>query len=234
MALHPDTFTFLSGLKENNNKPYFEAHKKQYEAVKQSIIMFLTDLLPKMANFQPGVASLEPKKLVFRINRDVRFGKDKSPYKTNMGAWVSEGGKGAITPGYYLHLEPNNCFLAGGIYMPMPDQLKRIRQEIDYNFQDFDAIIKAKDFQKYFGTLSGSQLKNAPKDYEKDNPALAYLKYKDFTAVHHINDDKLVLSDTFVDYTSMIFEAMYPLNEFLNVTSQEEVEEENPLKGLVE
>jgi len=228
-SLHPDQFNFLRELKENNNKPFFDAQKKRYEAIKQSQILFITDLIKLCTDFQPGLADLDPKKAIFRMNRDVRFSKDKSPYKTNMGAWMNEGGKNAINAGYYLHLEPDNVFIAGGIYMPEPPVLKAIRQEIDYNFTDFKEIVTNPTYKKYFKEMGGDKLKNNPKDYDKDNQAIEYLKHKDFLSSHSV-DEKTALSKDFVKYCADVFSKMYPLNQFLNnaITELNSKEEDSP------
>ena len=134
--LQPATLTFLKGLKKNNNKPWFDANRKKYEASKADFISFVDNTISAITKFDPAVSSLKAKDCIFRINRDIRFSKDKSPYKSNMGAYINPGGKKINTPGYYFHCEPGQSFAAGGLYIPEPGVLAKIRQEIDYSFAE--------------------------------------------------------------------------------------------------
>ena len=131
-----------------------------------------------------------------------------------MGAWFDSKGKNSSGPGYYLHIQPGESFLAGGIYMPMPPELKAIRQEIDYNHKEFESILKNKDFKKYFGELGGEKLKTTPKEYDKENPAIEYLKHKSFIVMHKIDDAEMTKKD-FTKYLDKVFKAMVPMNTFL-------------------
>lgn len=210
-----DTLAFLAELKENNNKEWFDANRKRYEAVKKDIKENVQQLITGIAGFEPAIAAIKPKDCVFRINRDIRFSKDKSPYKTNLGAYISRGGKKSPHAGYYFHLEPGNCFLAGGMYGPESSVLNAVRQEIDYNTDEFKAIINSKEFKKLFGEIHGEQLKTAPKGYSKDHPEIELLRYKSYLMVHNISD-KDVLNKNFTDKAVSVFEAMKPMNEFLN------------------
>jgi len=207
--------TFLTKLRKNNHKEWFDANRETYEALRQDWVKFVQEMINQSAIFDSDIKHLEAKKCIFRINRDVRFSKDKSPYKTNFGAWMNKGGKKAESAGYYLHLEPGNCFLAGGVYMPNPAQLQAIRQEIDYNYSRFLKILKDKTFVKHFGGLSGDKLSQIPKGYDKDNPAIEYLKHKSFLMYHRI-DEKLLKDKGFDKYAVRIFKTMKPLIDFLN------------------
>lgn len=142
--LQQNTLTFLSNLKKNNHKDWFEKNRNHYEDAKNNFLAFVTEVIALVEKIDPSIVGLEAKKCVFRINRDVRFSKDKSPYKTNMGASISKGGKKIQCAGYYFHLEPNNTFIAGGLWMPPAEQLQKLRQEIDYNFDEFKKIITKK------------------------------------------------------------------------------------------
>ncbi|MBX7206504.1 MAG: DUF2461 domain-containing protein [Bacteroidia bacterium] len=206
---------FLTKLRKNNQKEWFDANRETYETLRQDWVKFTQEVINQSAAFDSDIKHLEAKKCIFRINRDVRFSKDKSPYKTNFGAWMNKGGKKAESAGYYLHLEPGNCFLAGGVYMPAPAQLQAIRQEIDYNYPRFLKIIKDKTFVKYFGSLSGDKLSQIPKGYDKDNPAIAYLKHKSFLMYHPI-DEKQLKDSGFDKYTVRVFKSMKPMIDFLN------------------
>lgn len=210
------TLDFIKQIKKNNNKEWFDKNRPKYEEAKAEFTAVVQQVLDKSVKFDKLLNGMEAKKTLFRINRDVRFSKNKNPYKTNFGARMMPGTKDNMIPGYYIHIEPGNSFLAGGSYMPEPNKLAAIRQEIDYNFKDFKKILAAKDFKKYFGgELSDEEkLVNPPKGYDKENPAVEYLKYKHFIVLHSI-DEKKLLSPSFPQYAADVFKAMYPLMVFL-------------------
>ena len=209
------TDAYLKKLKKNNNKEWFDKSRPAYEEAREEFRLIIEEVLKSVIKFDKEVASLEAKKTLFRINRDIRFSKDKTPYKTNFAADMSPGGKNSMRPGYYLSAQPGNYFLAGGSYMPMPDKLAAIRQEIDYNFKDFQKIMAQKDFKKYFGGISDEgKLVNPPKGYEKDNPAAEILKNKHFIVYHKV-PDKIALSPKFPKYAADVFKAMHPFLVFL-------------------
>ncbi len=207
---------FLKQLAKNNSKEWFDVNRKTYELAKEEFIDVVKKTIDKSAAFDKGLAGLEAKKCLFRINKDIRFSKDKSPYKLNMGASMNPGGKKEMGAGYYIHIEPGKSFLAGGCYMPPPDVLAKIRQEIDYNGADFKKILNAKDFKTYFKALSNEndKLKTAPKGYAKDHPDLDLLQHKHFIVVHPLKDTD-VTDKNFPTYAAKVFKAMLPLNEFL-------------------
>jgi uncharacterized protein (TIGR02453 family) len=147
------TLNFLKKLAKNNNKEWFDKNRPTYEEVKLEVKSLVKEVVEAIAEFDTSIANLEPKDCMFRINRDVRFSKNKSPYKTNMGFMIAPGGKKSLKSCYYVHIEPGNCFLAGGIHMPSPEQLKAIRQEIDYNGDALKNIFKSKPFKKYFSKV---------------------------------------------------------------------------------
>ena len=206
---------FLKQLSKNNNKEWFDLNRKTYEICKTEFETVVKSVIDKSTLFDNALLNLEAKKCMFRINKDVRFSKDKSPYKTNMGASINPGGKKSMIPGYYIHIEPNNSFLAGGCYQPMPDMLAAIRQEIDYNSAELKKILSAKDFKTYFKELSqDDKLKTSPKGYDKNHPEIELLQHKHFIAIHHLKDED-VLNKNFPVYISKVFKAMLPLNLFL-------------------
>lgn len=210
------TLKFLKQLSKNNNKEWFDANRKTYEIAKAEFESIVKSVIDKSTLFDKNLAGLEAKKCLFRINRDVRFSKDKSPYKLNVGASINPGGKKDMGAGYYIHIEPGKSFLAGGCYMPPPNVLANIRQEIDYNTADFKKILNAKDFKTYFGGLSeeSDKLKTAPKGYPKDHPDLSLLQHKHYIVMHHITDEQ-VLNKNFPAYAAKVFKAMFPLNLFI-------------------
>jgi uncharacterized protein (TIGR02453 family) len=209
------TLDFLVLLKANNNKEWFDKNRALYEAAKTDLNGIVSLLITELGKLDKSIIGLEPKNCVFRINRDLRFSNDKSPYKTNIGAYFTGGGKNTINAGYYLHLQPENSFLAGGMWMPAAPQLKAIRQEIAYNADDFKNILADKDFKKYFKELGGEKLKTAPKEYPKDHPEIELLKHKSFIVSHKMTDTDMVAKDM-ISNTVKAFKALYPLNTFLN------------------
>lgn len=217
--LQPATLTFLRSLKKNNNKPWFDAHRKEYEQSKADFIAFINSVIEKHSKNDPTIKNLTAKDCLFRINRDIRFSKDKSPYKSNFGASINKGGRKSFsTAGYYFHLEPGQSFVGGGIYQPMPAELKKVRQEIDYNFNDFKNIIGSKKFKSVYGDLDKSAeflLSRVPKGYEPDNPAAEYLKLKSYIAMVSLSDKDLTSKDL-VKKTINAFETLQPLVEFVN------------------
>lgn len=206
---------FLKQLSQNNNKPWFDENRKNYEECKAEFIDKVDSFIKSCEKFDQDIVGLESKKCIFRINKDVRFSKDKSPYKSNFGASINPGGKKSMLPGYYLHIEPGKSFLAGGCYQPMPDVLAAIRQEIDYNADEFKKILNHKDFKNYFKALSDEdKLKTAPKGYDKNHPEIALLQHKHFIAIHHLTDAQ-VKDNNFEKHVGLVFKAMLPLNQFL-------------------
>jgi uncharacterized protein (TIGR02453 family) len=206
---------FLLALRENNDREWFQLNKKQYEAAKTEVEGFVNQLIPEISRFDPAVKLVSAKDCMFRIFRDVRFSKDKSPYKINMGAWITRAGRKSPGPGYYLHIQPGGSFLAGGVYMPMPDQLKRIRQEVFYNADEFKGILDSKGFKKYFSGLSEmDKQKLAPRDFPKDFPDIDLLKHKHYTVDAPLSD-KQVNDPGLLKHAVTVFEAMKPLQDFL-------------------
>ena len=220
--LQISTIKFLKDLKKNNNRPWFEKNRKVYEDAKTDFASFIQTLIDKHSKNDSTIKEQVAKNCLFRINRDVRFSKDKSPYKSNMGASINRNGKKSLLAGYYFHLEPGRCFTGGGIWMPMPDDLKKVRQEVDYNFADFKKIISSKKFKAMYGDLSTNteyKLSRVPKGYEADNPAAEYLKLKSFVAMVSLKDADLTSKDL-VKKTVAAFEALQPLIEFINNSMQ--------------
>ncbi len=192
--LQPATLQFLTDLKANNNKPWFDANRAIYEVARQDLLKFVAQLLDGLNAQDPAIAesALQPKQCVFRINRDTRFGPNKTPYKVNFGAWFNKGGKALESAGYYFNLEPGGSFVAGGLYMPDATVLATIRQEIDYNLDEFESLFVQPMFTKHFNGLSREDaLQRPPKGYAADNPAIEYLKLKSFTASHPLPDSAL-------------------------------------------
>lgn len=207
---------FLSALKKHNDRAWFEKNKDQYLEAKEHFEDFVTRFLAELVKFNPSLGGLNPKKLPFRIYRDVRFSKDKSPYKVNMGAGISPGGKMMQEPGYYIHIEPGKSFIAGGMYMPEPENLSKIRQEIDYNGDKLEKLMASKPFKKWYdGFDDFDKLKTVPKGYPKDHPRLDRLKHRSYIVTHYFTDAQ-VKDKQFLKRVVEACKAMKPLNDFLN------------------
>jgi len=211
------TFRFLSELKKHNDRSWMEQHKQEYLQARDSMLAFVGNLIRETGRLEPDILLLEPAKCIFRINRDTRFSANKDPYKTNMGAFMNKGGKKIQTAGYYVHIEPGESFIAGGLYMPMPEQLAAIRQEIDYNYEQWNTILKQKSFRQYFpdGIDKEHTLSRPPKGYDAENPALEFLKLKSYTVSHPVKDSFFQKPGAVAETVS-IFKAMQPMIRFLN------------------
>lgn len=207
--------SFLSKLSVNNNKIWFDEHKKDYLDAKQTMEEKVQKLLNALVAIEPVLVGEDAKKCVFRIYRDVRFSKNKEPYKTNMGAFMVPGGKKSGNAGYYFHIEPGNSFIAGGIYMPESSVLKKLRQEMLYNIEEFKAIIKDADFKETFGEIYGEKLKNPPKGFPKEFPDIELLKYKSFTVAHSVSNDQVIAPD-FLEYSIEVYRKMQKFNAYIN------------------
>lgn len=219
--IKPATFKFLKDLKENNNRDWFQQHKEQHDAARDNVLDFVGEVITGISKIDPLIqAQLDPKNCVMRIYRDIRFSKDKTPYKNNFGAGISENGKSFKGPGYYLHISPGESFVAGGCWMPEADQLKAIRQEIDYNGAEFRKILENTAFKKYFGELdTEAKLKTMPKGYPADHPDIELLKLKSFTVTHSLKQAELTGKDA-VEKVSETFKNMYPFMIFLRKAAE--------------
>lgn len=221
--LQSATIKFLKDLKKNNDKSWFDIHRPQYEAAKKDFEQFIQAVITQHGRQDPTIQELTARSCMFRINRDVRFSKDKSPYKTNFGASINRGGKKSIYAGYYFHCEPGQAFVGGGIWMPMPPEVKKIRQEIDYCFDEFSKIIGHKKFKAVYGDLDRGEeyaLSRVPQGFEKDNPAADYLRLKSWLATQELTDADLT-SGQLVKKTVAAFGALQPFIYFLNRAMEE-------------
>jgi uncharacterized protein (TIGR02453 family) len=223
VMLQPATIKFLKDLKKNNNKPWFDANRAKYEDAKKDFGEFIQSVIDKHSKKDSSIKELKAKDCMFRINRDIRFSKDKTPYKTNIGASINRGGKQSIFAGYYFHCEPGESFVGGGIWVPMPPELKKVRQEIDYNLEEFKKIVASKKFKSVYGGLYKGEdvsLSKVPQGFEKDNPAADYLKLKSFLAMKKLKEADLTSKDL-AKIVTKAFEALQPLIEFINKALEE-------------
>lgn len=218
--IKPDTLAFLKDLNRNNNREWFAEHKQRYEAAKEDVLRFIEELIPLLASADPQFpADTQAKRCLLRIYRDVRFSKNKDPYKNNYGITFSKG-KGPSEPGYYLHIQPGECFFAAGTWMPEPAELKMIREEIDYNASEFVEILNNKDFNTLFQLSDENKLKKAPKGYEADHPQIELLKLKSFTAIYPF-DEKELFKPSIIDKLETAFKAVRPFVVFLRNAVQQ-------------
>ncbi len=206
---------FLAELKENNNRDWFQRNKNKYEEAKAAMICLLKKLIDEVPNFDHSLGLLEPDDCLFRIYRDVRFGKNKDPYKTNMGGFLVMGGRKSANAGYYLHLEPGNSFVGGGSYMPSPKNLKAIRDEINYSGEELITITEARNFKRHFSKIEGDSLVRPPKGYDPGSKYIDLLKMKSFTVFKPL-DDVILARENFIVHIVPVFKAMAPFNAFLN------------------
>lgn len=213
MSIKKETFQFLKDLKKNNDRDWFTANKDKYMAANQNTIDFTQTVINEIANFDKSVAGLDAKGSMFRIYRDTRFAKDKTPYRNHLGATIMGKGLGCGA-GYCIHLEPGSTFIAGGVQMLEPAKLKALRQEISYNAKEFLKIMNDKNFKSLF-IIEGEKLAKVPLGFDKEDPMGEYLKYKELIAKHYI-DDKTMLSPDFAAYCAKVFKAVMPFNTFVN------------------
>ncbi|NOU46955.1 MAG: DUF2461 domain-containing protein [Bacteroidales bacterium] len=206
--------TFLEALSQNNNRDWFETHRKDYEKAKSELIVMVDGLISEISKFDPSIENLESKKCLFRINRDIRFSHDKSPYKLFMSAFMAKDGKSSQSAGYYIHFEPGKSFVGGGIYSPQPLVQQAIRNEIYFNSGDFYTIIENDLFKKTFGALMDEKYTRIPKGFPTDFPKGELLKYKHYVASCQIPDEISQLSDI-QNFAIGVFKELYPLNQFL-------------------
>lgn len=206
---------FLKKLKKNNNRPWFDAHREEYEMARAEFSGFVTGIVSGLKKFDKDLGDPDPSKTIFRIYRDIRFSKDKTPYKTHFAANINPGGKKVESPGYYLHVEPGDCFIVGGIYTPDTERLNKIRQEIEYHLSEFKKILNEKNFKRIYGSLLEDQkTKNPPRGFDKESPAMEFLKFKSYIVLHSF-DEKKLSSKKLPGELVEKFRASYPLNKFL-------------------
>jgi len=206
---------FLDGLERHNNKPWFEAHRAQYEHARAAFEAFVEDLIAALAATD-GLGGVTARECLFRLNRDLRFSRDKTPYKTYMSAAIGPGGKKSRTQPYYVQIGPHDrSMLAGGVYMPTPDQLRKWRQAVDQDATRLKKIINARQFRQLFNGLTGDRLATAPKGFARDHPDLDLLQLKQLTAVQTLSD-KDVTSRDLVERVTRACNAMRPFLRYLD------------------
>ncbi len=209
---------FLSLLKKNNDREWFNDHKSDYSAALETFKYLSHHFLMSVLNFDEEMKNVEVKKSIFRIYRDIRFSKDKTPYKTHFaGYFAFPNGRKSHRGGYYLHIEPQKSFLGVGVWKPEKSNLNNIRWNIVHHYEDFNKIIENNFFVKTFGTnlYNEDKLKKIPAGFPKDFPDTEILKYKHFVVIHSF-EDKEVIADNFIQKVTETAYVAYPFLQFLN------------------
>lgn len=221
MMITRDTFDFLADLSENNQREWFESNRKRYDKALAQFKTFVQEWHRGLSPFDEDIAANDPNKAVFRIYRDVRFSPNKQPYKDHLGASLAKGGRTSSWAGYYLHIAPGGSFLAGGKWMPENSELKKIRQEIDYNYEQLREIMEQQAFKEIFGSFDTEHsLKTTPRDYTSDHPAIDWLRLKSFV-VSAVFTDEEVMANDFTEKVIRYSITMKPLLDFINTALEE-------------
>lgn len=216
-SIQPTTFDFLRDIQQNNNREWFNANKERYVTA-HADVKSLASALEILMNQHDEIEQLK----VYRIYRDVRFSKDKTPYKSSLSGFMSRATK-FRRGGYYFHIEPGKSFVGAGFWQPNSSDLARIRREIAASPDELREILADENFKKYFGTLGGNKLKTAPRGYPKDHEAIELLRYKSFLVNHSFTDEE-VLQPDFLDKINNVYKAIRP---FFNYMSEVLTTDEN-------
>lgn len=208
-----ESIDFLKTLSKNNSREWFNKHKDSYTEAYNNIIAFADALLIEI-NKHDNIETASGRKSMFRIYKDVRFSKDKTPYNTHWSGAFKRATK-KLRGGYYFNIKPGNSFLVGGFWGPEPNDMKRIRQHIDSNYEDWKKMLAGKSFVKIFGKMIGEQVRSAPRGYAKDHQAIELLRYKQFLIKYEFTD-KEVCSPDFVHKVNDVFKKMRPFLNFMS------------------
>ncbi|MCK8490308.1 MULTISPECIES: DUF2461 domain-containing protein [Spirosoma] len=218
------TFDFLRDLVQNNNREWFQTNRARYDAAKNELCGVVQQVLTDLSSFEP-LANTAVKDCIFRINRDIRFSKDKAPYKSNMAFAIGPGGRHSGRIDYYVQIQPGNqSFLGAGMWQPTPANLAKFRQEVDYNVDELKQIIEADEFKAYFPEIHGEVLKVMPKGYSADHPEIDLLRRKELFFVHRYTD-KEVMKANFAEEVVRGCRIIKPYIDFLNYLFFDEKEE---------
>lgn len=213
----PVIFQFLKEVSVNNNREWFNDHKDLYEEAREEFENLLSIIISRISLFDESIRGVQAKDCTYRIYRDTRFSHDKTPYKTHFGGYINARGKKSDHCGYYVHIEPSNCLLAGGAYCLPPNILKAVRQAVYENIDEFRSVVEKPAFKQYFPSIGENFLKTVPKGFPKDFEYAQYLKCKDYTCSCYQPDSFFLQSD-FSDQIGEIFKYMKPFTDFLNYT----------------
>lgn len=213
---------FLKELEVNNQRDWFDANRKRYESTKKTFLDLTAWLIAEIRKFDSEVPLMKPSDCMFRIFRDVRFSNDKRPFKSNYGSYIVRNGRKSGFAGYYLHLQPGECFIAGGNYMPSPEQLQAIRQEIYYHPHDYLELLTKEPFKSTFDVHYSDALKTAPKGYPREWEHIDLIKNRSFGFGHNLKDEEVIAAD-FPEQCVRFFRIIHPMNRFLNRAVDENI-----------
>lgn len=213
-------FDFLKDIAIHNDREWFNAHRDRYEEARKIFEDIVGQVILRLASFDESIVRVQVKDCMFRFYRDTRFSEDKSPYKRHFGAYINAHGKKSYHGGYYLHLEPGNCLLAGGAWCLPSSILKAVRESIVDETNEFRKIVETHEFKTCFPIIGENHLKTIPKGFSKDYPYPDYLRPKDYSVSHYVNDDFFRQED-WLDQTEKVFRIMKPFNDFVNRTIDE-------------
>lgn len=202
---------FLTELEQNNNREWFNSNKNRFEQAKEEMLLLTETFINGIKHFDKAIAYTDAKDCLYRIYRDVRFSPDKRPYKTHLGCYIAPDGRKGILPGYYIHIQPGNSFIAGGMWNPPKDILLAIRNEIADNGEEFLSIINDDEFKNHFPVMTGEKLKTTPKGFDKAHPHIDLLRYKSFLFSKPLSDASL-LNGSFLKGSLHAFEKLYKVN----------------------
>ena len=213
VVIRKESVDFLKTLSKNNNRDWFNEHKDTYTKVHDNIVDFADALLAEL-NKHDNIETPSGKKSLYRIYKDVRFSKDKTPYNSHWSGGFKRATK-QLRGGYYFRIQAGNSFLAGGFWGPNPNDLQRIREDIDLNYEDWQKLLADKTLTKTFGKLIGEQLSSAPRGYAKDHPAIDLLRHKQFILKHPFTD-KEVLGPDFLNKVNDGFKKLRPFFNYMS------------------
>ena len=208
-------FDFLTALERNNNREWFNAHRDAYESARDKVLVITEILISEVRKIDPEIPLMDPKDALFRIYRDIRFSPDKRPYKTHFGSFISKGGFKSNWAGYYFHVQPGECYLGGGIWMPPKDVLKALRTAIYDHPEEMRAILEEPGFKKYFTDFDGEKLKKAPAGFPADFLHIDLLRTKSYAVGINLPDEKF-LGNQVLEVSLEVFREVAKLNRFLN------------------
>ena len=215
-----ETIGYLRELRKNNNREWFKEHKERYDVLRARFEEDVQQLILRISLFDPEIVGIQAKDCIYRIYRDIRFSPDKLPYKTYFSAYIARGGRKSERSGYYLHLEPDNTLLSGGVWCPPPSLLKMLRKAVYDHAEEFEEILEEPSFKEAFPLMKGEVLQRVPQPFPKDAPCADLLKRKDYVVVGN-KPESFFEQEGWIDASAREFEKMLPFNRFLNYTVDE-------------
>lgn len=213
----PVIFRFLKDLAANNNREWFNEHRDEYETARTEFESFLSVVIARISLFDESIRGIQPKDCTYRIYRDTRFSSDKTPYKNHFGGYINAKGKKSNHCGYYVHIQPDSCMLAGGSLCLPPNVLRALRQSIYDNIDEYRSIVEDPSFKRFFPIIGEDWLKTAPKGFPKDFKYIDYLKPREFVCSYNV-PDAFFLAPNMLDKTEETFRQFKRFADFINYT----------------